>query len=302
VTANNTNGGSNFDTTRGAFDPNVVGEYLHWTGNKGGPLVTSRNDTMNSDLRLYESDKNATIRKLFEQGTGFLDTCVDLMGRAINTVPTGVQLGDPITPIPIKPINVTYDFGPKGDDLMLSGKIRILTASDNAPPEYLTLHVNGHDSKLTPEVRTGTSVFGRTTYFSFALSGPTIRNATSFTVSDGSISDHVFPFNSWSFIVPGSTSLKGNAINATVAIPKLDECARFGLSISTPMTQQGTLAPRLSEMAIELKAATGGGNDYRLCTAEVILDGMPTGFVTAKLLNEDKVVDTMLLNGGNAGW
>jgi hypothetical protein len=29
---------------------------------------------------------------------------------------------------------------------------------------------------------------------------------------------------------------------------------------------------------------------------------MPTGFVTAKLLNEDKVVDTMLLNGGNAGW
>jgi hypothetical protein len=296
VTANNTNGGSNFDTTRGAFDPNVVGEYLHWTGNKGGPLVTSYNDTMNSDLRLYESDKNATMRALFAQGEGFLSTCVDLMGRA-----SGVQLGEPITPMPIKPINVTYDFDSNGD-LVLSGRIRILTASDTAPPTYLTLHVDGHDSKLAPEAETGTSVFGRTTYFPFSMSGPTTRNATKFTVSGLSISDHIFPVNSGAFIVPGSTSLKGNTISATVAIPKLDDCSRFRLSISTPVAQQGTLAPKMSEMTVELKGATGSGKDYRLCTAVGALDGNPTGFVTAKLLNEDKLVDTLLLNGGNAGW
>lgn len=29
VTPNNTNGGSNFDNTRGTFDPAVLGEYLH---------------------------------------------------------------------------------------------------------------------------------------------------------------------------------------------------------------------------------------------------------------------------------
>jgi hypothetical protein len=96
------------------FDPKVLGEYLNGTGNKGGPLVTSYNDTMNSDLRLYESDKNATMHALFAQGTGFLDTCVELMSRAIDTVPAGVQLGEPVTAILVKPINVTYDFKEDG--------------------------------------------------------------------------------------------------------------------------------------------------------------------------------------------
>ncbi|KAL6154728.1 hypothetical protein ACJQWK_01026 [Exserohilum turcicum] len=75
VTPNNTNGGSNFDTTRSIFDPRVVAEYLNGTGSRGGPLVTSYNETMNSDLRLYESDNNDTMRALFASGAGFLDTC-----------------------------------------------------------------------------------------------------------------------------------------------------------------------------------------------------------------------------------
>ena len=75
VTPNNTNGVSNFDTTRSIFDPRVVAEYLNGTGSRGGPLVTSYNETMNSDLRLYESDNNDTMRALFASGAGFLDTC-----------------------------------------------------------------------------------------------------------------------------------------------------------------------------------------------------------------------------------
>lgn len=52
VTAENTNGGANFDTTRALFDTAVVHEYMDSTGNRGGPLVTTANVTTRSDLRL----------------------------------------------------------------------------------------------------------------------------------------------------------------------------------------------------------------------------------------------------------
>ena len=187
VTPNNTNGGSNFDTTRGVFDPLVVSEYVHWTGNKGGPLVTSFNESMNSDLRLYESDNNATMRALFGQGPAFLDTCVELMRRAIDTVPSGVKLGDVITAIPVKPVNVTYDYSKTDGKLVFSGKIRVLTAAGAKAPSSLTLHMGSHDTttRLTAESETGQSVFGRsaagygvTTYFPFSVYGPSIQNAS----------------------------------------------------------------------------------------------------------------------------
>lgn len=124
MTANNTNGGIDFDTTRGVFDPRVVHEYIDGTGHMGGPLVTTDNVTTRSDLRLYESDGNTTMRALYAQGDGFLDTCVYLMGRMLNTVPSSVRLGDPIQPMTVKPINVTYDFGGDGK-LSFSGRIRV---------------------------------------------------------------------------------------------------------------------------------------------------------------------------------
>lgn len=124
VTPNNTNGGLNFDTTRVEFDTKVVHEYIDWTGNRGGPLVTTDNITTRSDLRLYESDGNATMQALYDMGDGFLGTCVDLMGRMINTVPAGVDLGAPISPMEVKPVNVTFDVDVRGG-LELSGKIRV---------------------------------------------------------------------------------------------------------------------------------------------------------------------------------
>lgn len=124
VTPNNTNGGVNFDSTRGVFDTLVVGEYLNGTGNQGGPLVSSFNVTSRSDLRLYGSDNNATMQKLYEQGDGFQDSCVETMRQMMNTVPAHVKLQEPISPISIKPINVTLDFGPESK-LVFKGNIRV---------------------------------------------------------------------------------------------------------------------------------------------------------------------------------
>ena len=41
-------------------------QYLSGTGNRGGPLVTTANKTVQSDLRLFESDQNATIKEYFK--------------------------------------------------------------------------------------------------------------------------------------------------------------------------------------------------------------------------------------------
>jgi len=92
VTPNNTGGGINLDNTRGVCDPNVVSEYLDGTGNQGGLLVTSFNVISRCDIRLYESGNNATMIELRKQGLGLLDTCVTLLQRMLETVPSGVVL------------------------------------------------------------------------------------------------------------------------------------------------------------------------------------------------------------------
>lgn len=113
------------------FDSAVVHEYIDNTGQRGGPLVTSFNESSRSDLRLYESDGNKTMLDLYAQGDGFQDTCVDLLGRMLNTVPAGVQLQPAIEPALIKPINVTWDIT-DDSQLVLSGKIRVCNAPPNA--------------------------------------------------------------------------------------------------------------------------------------------------------------------------
>ena len=39
-----------------------VTDYLQGTGAKGGPLITTTNKTVQSDLRLYSSDQNQTMQ------------------------------------------------------------------------------------------------------------------------------------------------------------------------------------------------------------------------------------------------
>jgi hypothetical protein len=123
VSANNTQGASHLDSTNAVFDILVVNEYLTGTGQKGGPLVTSFNVSSRSDLRLYTSDNNATMRDLSQSTEHFFDTCVNLFERMCNTVPSNVTLTELIEPMTWKPINTTFDFD--GDSLVLSGVVRV---------------------------------------------------------------------------------------------------------------------------------------------------------------------------------
>ncbi|KDR73635.1 hypothetical protein GALMADRAFT_251405 [Galerina marginata CBS 339.88] len=92
----------NFDTTTEKFDNAVVTEYLN--GSTQNLLVVSANQTMDSDLRVFQSDNNSTIRSMADN-TVFQSECQSILTRMIDTVPASVTLTDEITLLPAK---VTY--------------------------------------------------------------------------------------------------------------------------------------------------------------------------------------------------
>jgi hypothetical protein len=248
------------------------------------------------------------MRALFAQGIGFLDTCVNLMGRAMNTVPSGVQLGEVIGAMPVKPINVTYDFSTDGL-LKLSGKIRILTQAHASPPSSLTFSISDHDTDLIAETETGSSVFGKsgsvygtTTYFPFVIAGPSIRNATSFSATVLGTPKQAFTISDQVFVVPSLTTLSGSTLNATIAIPASSSCDDLAVQISAPFLQPGTLAPKISDIGLELGVLTGRAGDYVLCHGVRELNDVPTGALTIKVSTGGHVIDSLLVNGGTAGW
>jgi hypothetical protein len=208
----------------------------------------------------------------------------------------------------IKPIDITYDFG-EDERLMLSGKIRILTPASTSSPPSLNLRMNQYETKLEPEVETGSSVFGRsssgygiTSYYPLSLSGRTVQNATSFLVYGPSISQQAFSITSQVFIVPSMTALRGSSIRVTIAIGNTKSCDDLTVLIAAPFAQHGTLAPKMSETSMVMSKTTAVLDGYILCQSPAVLQDIPTGLVRVQALVGEKPVDTLLINGGTAGW
>ncbi|KAH8675275.1 heme peroxidase [Xylariales sp. PMI_506] len=316
VTADNTNGGVNFDSTRGAFDSLVVSEYIDGTGQMGGPLVTSFNETVRSDLRLYESDGNKTMRNLYNKGPGyFQEVCVELMGRMINTVPEAVELQGPIQPLAVKPINVTWDFD-ADDQLVLSGKIRVLKPAQ-VPASAIAITVGGQKLQLHPESSTGSTVFessgindtatyGVTYYYSFSVAGANLTDASSFAVTAGRQAEGEFPISWGSFVVPSLTTTDGQVVNFTVAVPETEQdpiSSGLEVTVTSPVLQPLTLAPKIVKGTGTFAAeATGTKDGLTLWSGSYDVGQAVTGAITVTLSREGQVLDTLLLGAGVAGW
>ncbi|KAF9480740.1 heme peroxidase [Pholiota conissans] len=106
-----------FDTTT-KYDNVVVTEYLR--GTTKNPLVVNANTTVLSDLRIFSSDGNVTMKRQvyvmlvlislniglhprsMQSPSDFAITCQNLLERMLNTVPADVQLTDEITLLPFK--------------------------------------------------------------------------------------------------------------------------------------------------------------------------------------------------------
>lgn len=109
-----------FDDTD-SFDEVVVSGYLH--GNTSNPLVVGPDET-NSDTRVFAADGNVTMKAL-ANATAFQDSCRDILARMIDTVPSNVELTEPLEPIAIKPRDIQLTLNPNGT-LLLEGRIRVL--------------------------------------------------------------------------------------------------------------------------------------------------------------------------------
>ena len=83
-----------------------IREFL--AGATNNPLVVGPNVTTRSDERIFNADGGAMMRHMSSLGN-FFSTCGSLLERMLNTVQRGVQLGQVITPISVKPEGVTLE-------------------------------------------------------------------------------------------------------------------------------------------------------------------------------------------------
>ncbi|KAI9150615.1 WSC domain-containing protein [Paramyrothecium foliicola] len=113
-----------FDSSPAAFDNKVAVEFVDGTTNN--PLVIGTNNTQNSDLRIFTSDKNETITNLANDNTGFEASCSRIFSRMIDTVPGDVKLSEPIEPVDIKPYITDLSLNAE-NKLLFAGRIRVKT-------------------------------------------------------------------------------------------------------------------------------------------------------------------------------
>lgn len=330
ITSNNTNGASNFDSSRAVFDPLVVREYIDNTGARGGALVTSYNETNRSDLRLYASDGNKTMLDLYAQGDGFQDTCVTLLERMLNTVPSSVQLQPAITPALIKPVNVTWDVTSE-NQMVLSGRIRVSARCNSgnrrdkllrssqllypgevsSDPVSITFS-NGYTEMLVPEDGLGTSAFrladsqanATARYLSFSIQSTNLLEASSFTIATNGFEPQVCQIQDEGFVIPSMTNLDNGKVSVTVAtrIGNIDfDASQLAVEIGAPVAQPLTLVPKIIRTVVNLGEVESPVSNLRYWSGSAVIEA-PTGAVSVGLLYKGDVIDILLLDAAVAGW
>lgn len=157
--------------------------------------------------------------------------------------------------------------------------------------------------ELVPEEERGTSVFGcsvntygATTYYPFSISGE-IARSTSFSVQGES-----FAIQSYAFIVADSTTLDANNLNVSVAIPSEISCEDVEAVLAVPVTQQGTLAPKIVEKHLLLSESGDQIDGYNICLGSTQFEHVPRGLVTVSISQNHVIIDTLLVSGEAAGW
>lgn len=244
VSADNIAGRVPFDDTVATFDENRVQQYIRGTGNRGGPLVTNANKTVQSDLRLFSSDGNATILKMAQSADQFRSICATLITRMIDTVPKGVTLTPPIDPASLKYSNVSLNVDWSGT-MTLSGFLRYIevTASDSAPSSLTitVLDLNRNPSPTSVTASTdGTDksngVYGPTFHYPFNIS-----IAGSSGLSGIKVGDQQFPLQDSLFVIPTLSS----ASPGRAAFRLTDPAHEFTFNITAAVSLVDVLSPLL---------------------------------------------------------
>ncbi|KAF5366138.1 hypothetical protein D9757_010957 [Collybiopsis confluens] len=294
VMPNNTGGGVHFDSTVDIFDVFVASEYLDGVGQRGGmsqhspavsvrsltihgfklegPLVTTANVTVRSDLRIYMSDNNATMKDLSTSQEYFVAQCVSLFTRMLETVPSRTTLSDVISPLEVKPINVTLALMDDihGARLLFSGFIRLLSTNftENAKVSLSWIARDGHSAaayvaaaKYVPTQ--GSGMFGDTYFHAFNISIDPSKGISAFKVVireiDGQGSTTFdnngrgYGIQDRAFVMNNESTVDGEGLVKITAVV-LTESSALAVSnvsavLSYPTPQIGTMSPKISSQS-----------------------------------------------------
>ena len=213
VGVNNSDGRVAFDDTVATFDINVVQQYIQGNGARGGPLVTTSNRTVQSDLRLYSSDGNATIRKLGQSTDQFQATCTNLISRMLDTVPSGVTLTPTINPNTVQHANLSLNVDWSGK-MTLSGFLRYVQVRgfQKAPTSLKVTvidregHLTGTSvDAITDNVDNGNGIYGPTFHYPFSVSfaGSSGLSGIEASAQNMQLQDSLFVVPALSSVSPG---------------------------------------------------------------------------------------------------
>ena len=154
-------GGSSFphfdSTTK--FDSQIAVEWV--SGNTTDPLSVGPSvaSGRNSDARVFGADGNVTMKSLADPTT-FASTCVTMLQKLIEVVPSATKLTDPIVPYEVKPTALQLTLLSGGSQLQFAGEIRVRTttrsASQIASVELIYKDRNGGNACSTCKIATTT--------------------------------------------------------------------------------------------------------------------------------------------------
>ncbi|KAF7348797.1 Peroxidase [Mycena venus] len=298
VTPNNTGGGIHFDATPDVFDVDVLNEYLEWKGQRGGPLVTTENITVRSDLRLYLSDNNATLQGLAESSSKFISTCVSLLTRMINTTPESVRLTEIITPNEVKPVNISLAVDSAGQ-VRFSGYIRIKSGAVIIRSWALSLGfilIACVSHRITWTSRSGasspafsthaiaaqtgnSSMFGTTFYHFFNTTLDPAQGISAFKImvmrsQDQSVQTlengrEGYPIEDVAVFLPHETTIASDgSLSLQAAVLTAADVQNVTAVISAPSPQLGTISPVIAKSVVNFER-NGVRGLYTLFTATI---------------------------------
>lgn len=246
--------------------------------------------TDRSDLRLYISDSNVTIKSISKEAA-FQSTCNALFQRMIDTVPASVTLSDPIIPMEWKGVDLMLDVSSAGV-VSVSGLIRNLYTA-TAPPvtvSYTTTNSGINSTTRNSDVTSGngTSIFGDTMYWPFnsTISSPgtdtlTINSAVS------------YPVNDKIFVLPAQSSVNSGTkeivLRGAVLTSLVGSDSMTGL-LYVPTTQQGTITKKVTNVTVEMSSYGSAGN-YTLFEGSVVASQATS--IVAKVLLGDSASRTV---------
>ena len=116
------------DDTEAVFDEKIASEFVGGTGTNPLTGALAKENTRDSDTKVFIADGNATITSLADPET-FRSTCATVLQKMIEVVPKTVILTDVIEPYEVKPSGLQLALAGDGSLIRFSGEIRVTTTA-----------------------------------------------------------------------------------------------------------------------------------------------------------------------------